>query len=125
MKAPFQLTASPLVQAVRDWFRLNTRSPGWVPTRWQHPLVGYLLVGPLVGLLWGAGPGLLVTLLGTVLLYYVVYPPHFALCWKDLVDMVESGGVMIAGLFITLVVSHHDTHQHALQQCAQEEAALR
>jgi len=44
---------------------------------------------------------------------------------KYLVDLAESGGVMIGGLFITLVVSHHDTQRRALAQQAQEEAALR
>jgi signal transduction histidine kinase len=139
-----------------NWFRLNTRSPGWIPARWQHPLIPYLLVGPLVvlailldvgllalfpsfaiidlpimlmvllvALLWGAGPGLVATLLSTLLFYYIVYPPHFALHWKNLVDMLESGGVIIGGLVITMVISHHDTNQRLLQQHAQEEAELR
>ncbi len=159
MKAAGKLSqrrAPPIVQAISDWFRLNTRSPGRVPARWQHPLVPYLLIGPLVvlailldvallalfpsfaiidlpimlvvllvALLWGAGPGLIATLLCTLLFYYVVYPPHFALHWKDLVDMLESGGVIIGGLFITLVISHHDTNQRLLQRRVQEEAELR
>lgn len=156
VKAPFLGKAPPIVQAVRDWFRLNTRSPDWMPARMQHTLIPYLYLGPLVAgallldagmlalfpsfaiidlpimllvllvaLLWGAGPGLVATLLGTLLLYYVVYPPHFALHWKNLVDMLESGGVIIGGLFITLVISHHDTYQRALQQRAREEAEQR
>jgi signal transduction histidine kinase len=127
-----------------------------MPARFQHPVVGYLLAGPLVGLallvdagilllfpafaivdlpitllvlvvalFWGAGPALLTTVFGTVLLYYVIYPPHFALQWKDLVDMVESGGIMIGGLFITLVVSNRDAERRMLEQRVREEAKLR
>lgn len=152
--SPCQATS--LVQGVVEWFRLNTRFPGWMPPRWRHPLVAYLLTVLLVvvallldflllallpafafidlpilflvlgaALLWGAGPALFATLLGTFLLYYVVYPPHFALHWKYLIDLVESGGVMIGGLFITLVVMHQDAQRRALAQWAQEEAALR
>jgi signal transduction histidine kinase len=152
----FQFKVPPTVQAVSNWFRLNTRYPDWTLAPWQHPLVPYLLMGPLVALallvdcgllalfpsfalidlpimlmvlllalLWGAAPGLVATLLGTLLLYYVVFPPHFAFRWKDLLDMLESGGVMIGGLLITLVISNHDTNQRFFQQRAQEEAELR
>ena len=145
-----------IAKAVSDWFRLNTRAPARMPARWHHPLVSYLLIGPLVGLallvdvvllalfpsfaiidlpiilvvllvalFWGAGPGLVATVLGTFLLYFVVYPPRFVLHWKDLVDMLESGGIIIGGLFITLVISQHDTQQRSLQQHAKEEAELR
>ena len=155
-RPPIQRRALPIVKAVSNWFRLNTRSPGWVPARWQHPLIPYLLVGPLMGLailldvgllalfpsfaiidlpimlvvllvslLWGAGPGLAATLLGTFLLYYVIYPPRFAFHWKALVDMLESGGIIIGGLFITLAISYHDIQRRVLQQHAQEEAGLR
>src|SRR6185312_8843367 len=79
----------------------------------------------VVALLWGAGPALCTTVFGTVMLYYVIYPPHFAIQWKDLVDMIESGGIMIGGLFITLIVSNHDAERRVLQQRAQEEAELR
>ncbi|HLW03822.1 MAG TPA: HAMP domain-containing sensor histidine kinase [Ktedonobacterales bacterium] len=153
---PVQRKASPVIQAVLQWFQLNTRSPGWMHACLRYPLVGYLLVGPLVGLallldagllhlfpdfaiidlpitllvlavalLWGAGPALFTTVFGTVMLYYVLYPPHFALLWKNLIDMIESGGVMIGGLFITLVISNHDAQRRMLQQRAQEEAELR
>src|SRR5690348_745388 len=105
-RPPLQGKASLIVQAISEWFRLNTRSPDWMPVRLQHALIPYLYLGPLVAgallldtgllalfpafaiidlpimllvllvaLLWGAGPGLAATLLGTVLLYYVAYPP--------------------------------------------------
>ncbi len=146
----------PLLQAIVQWFRLNTRVPDRMPTPLRHPLAGYLLVVPLtavallldvallalfpsfafidipitllvlvVALLWGAGPALLATIFGTLVIYYVLYPPPLALRWKDLVDMVESSGILIGGLFITLIVSNHDAERRALQRRAQEEAELR
>jgi len=78
-----------------------------------------------VALTWGAGEGLFATLLGTFLLYYVIYPPPFVLLWKNLVDMLQNAGVIIAGLIITLSVSYHDAQVRNAQQAAQEEAETR
>jgi signal transduction histidine kinase len=153
---PHQRKAAIALQKIGQWFQLNTRAPAWMPARFQHPLVGYVLVGPLValallldiGLLlifpdfaiidlpitllvllvalwWGAGPALCATVFGTLMLYYVIYPPHFSLQWKHIVDMLESSGIMIGGLFITLVVSNHDAERRMLRLRAQEETELR
>jgi signal transduction histidine kinase len=145
-----------LWQGMCHWLQCNSRAPGWLPARWRHPLVGYLLVVPLmvlaialdlailhifpkfefddlpvtvaillIALAWGAGPALFATLLGTFLLYYVAFPPHFAILWKDVVDIVQNAGVIIGGLIITLAVSHRDTQLRLAQQRAQQEAEMR
>lgn len=146
----------PFWQTVYQWLQINSRAPGWMPARWRHPLVGYLLVVPLmvvaialdlgilyifpkfefddlpvtimillIALAWGAAPSIFATLLGTFLLYYVAFPPHFAILWKDVVDIVQNAGVIIGGLIITLAVSYRDTQMRVAQQRAEQEAEIR
>jgi signal transduction histidine kinase len=73
------------------------------------------LVILFVGLNWGAGPCLVATALGTFLLVYVVYPPHFSFTLKQLIDLIQSGLVLFGGLIVTQVVSHRERERQRVQ----------
>jgi signal transduction histidine kinase len=79
----------------------------------------------VVAFLWGTGPGLLATVLGTFLVYYLLVPPPFTLHVKDLVDIFQDGGILIAGLFITLVISQLHAQRRASEARTHEHAEQR
>ncbi len=73
-----------------------------------------------VGLNWGAGPCLLATVVGTILLYYLIYPPRFSITWKNVVDMFQGSLVLFGGLFIALTASQRENQRRASDQRAYE-----
>jgi signal transduction histidine kinase len=144
-------------QAVYGWFKANTTTPGWMPRRWRHPLVGYLVSAALtllvialevigvhtfphvpevagifvflvilfLGLNWGAGPCLIATILGTFLLYYLIYPPLFGITRKDFIDIVQDGLVLFGGLLLTQAMSQRERQRREAEQRASKEEAAR
>jgi signal transduction histidine kinase len=80
------------------------------------------LVILFVGLQWGAGPSLLATVLGTVLLYYLIYPPLFAITRADLTDILQGGLVLFGGLFVTQAASQRERQRRAAEMRASEQA---
>jgi signal transduction histidine kinase len=80
-----------------------------------------------IGIQWGAGPSLLATLLGSFLLYYLVYPPFFEINHKQFMEMLQGGLVLFGGLFITQTISTHASQRRTAQQrsAETEQAQLR
>jgi signal transduction histidine kinase len=74
-----------------------------------------------VSLNWGAGPSLLATVLGTLLLIYLIYPPPFTITQKELVDVLQGGLVLLGGLFVTHMGRERE-HQRREAELAQAEA---
>ncbi|HEY6406678.1 MAG TPA: PAS domain-containing protein, partial [Ktedonobacteraceae bacterium] len=58
-----------------------------------------------VALLWGTGPGLLTTLLETVLLNFFILMPHFSWSLNTLQNVFETCLFLIIGIAISLVTS--------------------
>jgi signal transduction histidine kinase len=73
-----------------------------------------------IGIHWGAGPSLLATLLGTMLLYCLVYPPLFGLTLKDLLDMVQASLVLFGGVLVTQSAQHREIQRRAAERRAAE-----
>jgi K+-sensing histidine kinase KdpD len=57
----------------------------------------------LVALTWGSGPSLVATLVGVVLLDFIVFPPPFTWSYATARDVVSVGLVLGVGLLISLV----------------------
>ncbi|SRR5579885_350671 len=142
---------------IYGWFKANTITPGWMPRRWRHPLVGYLVSAALtllvialeviglhtlphvpevggifvfliilfLGLNWGAGPCLIATILGTFLLYYLIYPPLFGITRKDFIDIMQDGLVFFGGLLLTQAMSQRERQRREAEQRASKEEAAR
>ncbi len=85
------------------------------------------LVILFVGLNWGAAPCLIATILGTLLLYYLVYPPLFTITLKNVVTMLQEGLVFFGGLYVTHVASERERQRRDAEQRtrAAEEAQRR
>jgi signal transduction histidine kinase len=80
------------------------------------------LVILFVGLQWGAGPSLLATVIGTVLLYYVIDPPLFAIMGKQLVDILQGALVLFGGLCVAHAASQRERQRRAAEVRAREQA---
>src|SRR5260221_4130133 len=78
-----------------------------------------------IGLNWGAGPSVLATVLGTLLLYYVIYPPPLIIKLKDLVDELQGGFVFFGGLCLTYMAREREHHRRAVEQAQAEARAHR
>lgn len=80
----------------------------------------------IVGLNWGAAPCLLATLLGTLLLYYVVFPPMFVINHKNMMEILQDGLVLFGGLLMTFVASQREAERRVAEERAimAEEARL-
>lgn len=59
----------------------------------------------IVALLWGTGPGLIATLLGAILLNFVLLPPSFTWSLSLGQPIIETGVFLVIGATISLVVS--------------------
>ncbi len=64
-----------------------------------------LLVDVLVALAFGPGPSLLAALLGTFMLDYLIYPPHFAWAHTDPGKAISIGIFGLVGCAISLLAS--------------------
>lgn len=72
----------------------------------------------IVGLNWGAAPCLLATLLGTLLLYYVVFPPMFVINHKNMMEILQDGLVLFGGLLMTFVASQREYQRRSADERA-------
>jgi signal transduction histidine kinase len=71
-----------------------------------------LLAIALVALNWGAGPSVVATIVGAVLLTYVT-PPHFSLTFSGSRDAVELLVFLAAGIFISVLASQNERERRA------------
>jgi PAS domain S-box-containing protein len=58
-----------------------------------------------VAFMWGTGPGLFATLMGTILINYIVLMPQFSLSLNTFLDIFQTCFILIIGIIISLVVS--------------------
>ena len=124
--------------AARAWFVGNTFAPAWLPRRWRHPLVGYLvavllpvIIGTIsvplilmypylphnlplvlavvvVALNWGMGPSLIATLVSALVLYYAVYSPQFTWVLANEEDLAALALFLIVALTISALASQKE-----------------
>ena len=71
----------------------------------RFPEALLLLVVLLVSLFWGAGPGLLTTLVGTVLLVLLLLPPYLTLTFANTADAFSMLLFLCVGLTFCLIAS--------------------
>ncbi len=121
---------------LRQWLGASTFTPSWLPDRWGHPLVGYLMavllqaaativtlllidtvqpflfpsllatfIVALVALTWGAGPSLLATLVGAVLVHVLLLPPLLDHAGKRPGQPVAGALFVVVGISISIAVS--------------------
>ena len=105
-----RITPQYLWRSACEFFTRNTFVPTWLPRRWSHPLIGYLVATLLqvaavtvnvlllqafpsfrfpealallvvvgVAFTWGVGPSIIATLVGALLLTFLILPPYFSL----------------------------------------------
>ena len=82
-----------------------------------------VLVVVLVALNWGGGPSLLATLVGGVLLDFVVFPSRFGWSVATVADVVRVLLVLVVGLLISLVAGHVARAASQARQEAEAQAA--
>src|SRR5256884_4221417 len=80
-------------------------------------LLGVLAIA-LVALNWGAGPALLATLAGAVLLNFVIMPPHFAWEFSGAKNIVEMLLFLLVGSTISIVASQIARTRHNAEELA-------
>jgi signal transduction histidine kinase len=79
----------------------------------------------VVALNWGAGPGLLATLVGMALLAYAAYPPQFSWFISRVDEAVSMGLILVGGLLISLVAGHVARGRQARQEAETQALSLR
>src|SRR5207237_1116716 len=72
----------------------------------------------LVALNWGAGPSLLATLAGAVLLNFVIMSPHFAWAFSGAESIVETFLFLLVGSAISIVASKIARTRHNVEELA-------
>src|SRR2546421_1436607 len=80
-------------------------------------LLGVLAIA-LVALNWGAGPALLATLAGAVLLNFVIIPPHFTWAFSGTKNIVEMLLFLLVGTTISIVASQVARTRHNAEELA-------
>ena len=80
-------------------------------------LLGALAVA-LVALNWGAGPSLLATLAGVVLLNFVIMAPHFVWTFSGAKSIVETLLFLLVGSTISIVASQIARTRHNAEELA-------
>jgi signal transduction histidine kinase/PAS domain-containing protein len=73
----------------------------------------------LVTLGWGAGPGLFATLVGTLLLYYVVLPPHFSWILVNPADSIGLALYLVVGASISVLAGRSERARRRAEETAQ------
>jgi PAS domain S-box-containing protein len=87
------------------------------PTFSFYPV--FTLVGVvLVALGWGAGPGLLATLLSTLLLDFVVLVPHFTWTISDPADVIGLVLYLVVGVSISLLAGRSERARRRAEDTA-------
>jgi PAS domain S-box-containing protein len=87
------------------------------PTFSFYPV--FTLVGVvLVALGWGAGPGLLATLLSTLLLEFVVLVPHFTWTISDPADVIGLVLYLVVGVSISLLAGRSERARRQAEDTA-------
>jgi PAS domain-containing protein len=74
-----------------------------------------ILVVLVVSLNWGVGPGLLATLLGAVLLTFLLLPPVFSLMMARIEDGLDLLVYLVVGLAVSLLASQVQQGRHATE----------
>lgn len=123
-------------QARTTWLQPTIVAPQWLPARWRHPLIGYLLafliaVGAasltlllvilfpafdlegvlllvgivIIALAWGAGPGMLATVVSVGFLGCVFLPLHLPWQLQDPTEWVDVVVLFLSGMGISLLAS--------------------
>ena len=77
-----------------------------------------LLLVAFVALIWGAGPSLLATLVGTILLYYTVLPPQFTFVMPTLSQVVSTVWLLMVGVTTTVAGSRAERLRREAQALA-------
>lgn len=80
-------------------------------------LLGALAVA-LVALNWGAGPSLLATLAGAVLLNFVIMTPHFTWTFSSAESIIETLLLLLVGSAISIVASQIARTRHNVEELA-------
>ena len=131
-------------QELPRWVQTNTLAPQWLPQAWRRPLLGYLvalvlevvvvsvtffLLHPLpsfglqalmvlgvlvVALTCGAGPGILATLVGAVLLDGFVLFPHLSRPVENICVVL----VVLVGFSISLIAGQHSRARRQTEELA-------
>lgn len=73
------------------------------------------LVVTLVALWWGVGPSVLSALVGTLLVNYVLLPPHFAWSMQG-ADLIGLGVVGLVGILISRLASQSEGNRRRAEQ---------
>ncbi|MGO8949970.1 MAG: ATP-binding protein [Ktedonobacterales bacterium] len=87
------------------------------------PSTAYYGVLALVGVVliafgWGAGPGLLATLMGTLLLYFMVLPPYYAGMLADPANGIGLLMYLLVGTSISLLAGQRERSRRQAQDAA-------
>lgn len=69
----------------------------------------------LVAVIWGAGPSLFATLVGTFLLYYVLLPPYFTWVLGSPANGIELVLYLVVGVSISLIASRSEGARRQLE----------
>ena len=87
---------------------------------WRYPGSTLLLVTVVVALAFGAGPSLFAALLGTLLVYYVVMPPHFSLVPGGPSDVLGALLYACVGIVISILPSQMERARRDAEQSRAE-----
>lgn len=79
----------------------------------------------LVALSWGAGASLLATLVGVVLVNFIVLPPHFVWNFDNIANAVEAFLFLMVGFAITVVASQVERARRNAEELASSLATER
>ncbi len=71
-----------------------------------------ILVVMLIALGWGAGPSIFATIVGTVMLIFLIFPPHFSLAVSRTDDVIGVCFYVIVGLVVSVFASQTQRARH-------------
>ena len=71
-----------------------------------------ILVVMLIALGWGAGPSIFATIVGTVMLIFLIFPPHYSLSVSRTDDVIGACFYVIVGLVVSVFASQTQRARH-------------
>ncbi|HZU01944.1 MAG TPA: PAS domain S-box protein [Ktedonobacteraceae bacterium] len=129
-----------------EFFTRNTFVPTWLPRRWSHPLIGYLVATLLqvasvtvdvlllqvfpsfhfpealillvvvgIAITWGVGPSVIATLVGALLLAFLILPPYFSLAVAE-ENVVGMCLYLFVGLTVSVLVGQRERVRRAAEE---------
>ncbi|HYL43865.1 MAG TPA: ATP-binding protein [Ktedonobacteraceae bacterium] len=141
--------------SMHRWFLSHTFAPPFLPERWSHPSVGYLvavllqmlvvtvmivlahifpsfrfdgslfiLMVMFIALNWGAGPAVIATLTGAILLMMLLIPPYFAFDFTRTQDVIGVGFYLAIGLTISVFASQKEQARRSAEELRRRLAAI-